>query len=221
MSIKVLLADDHKIMSHGLCEAVNSEAGMKVVGMAENGIEVVEMAGRLQPDIVIMDISMPQLNGIDATRKILKAYPQIKVIGLSMHSGSRLINELFTAGAKGYVLKDCEYSELIDAVKIVLGGQIYITPALGDTTLKAIRGGIDSDGELAFELLSERERQVVRLFTEGKSTKQVGDILSISPKTVEGHRSKIFIKLNIDNIADLTRYAIREGITSSDVGAGS
>jgi len=216
MSIKVLLADDHKMMSRGLCEAVNGEKDMEVVGIAENGIEVAAMASRLVPDVVIMDISMPQCNGIEATRQIIAANPQIKIIGLSMHSGSKLIIEMFNAGAKGYLLKDCEYKELINAIKIVIDGHIYITPALGDITLSAVQGGIGRGQNSAFEPLSERERQVVRLFTEGKTTKQAADILAISPKTIEGHRSKIYSKLNIDNIADLTRYAMREGITSSD-----
>ncbi len=216
MSIRILLADDHKMLSQGLSDAVNKEGDMEVVGVAENGVEVVAMAERLQPDVVIMDITMPLLNGIEATRQIVAAQPLAKVIGLSMHAGSRLINGIIGAGAKGYVLKDCEYKELMSAIKTVMSGQIYITPNVGDITLKAVLDSIDAENA-SLGPLSERERQVVKLFAEGNTTKQVADILEISPKTVEGHRSKIFNKLDIDNMADLTRYAIRERITSLGV----
>jgi DNA-binding NarL/FixJ family response regulator len=204
-------------MQYGLKETVKNEADMEIVGSAENGNEVVKLAAELLPDIVIMDITMPYMNGIEATRLIVKENPQIKVIGLSMHSAIKLITEMFKVGAAGFVLKDCEYRELLSAIRDVFAGERYITPLLGDETIEAITRGLNDDLSSLFVLLSSRESQVAQLFAEGKTTRQVARILCISPKTVEGHRSKIFSKLNIDNIADLTRYAIREGLTSSDV----
>jgi DNA-binding NarL/FixJ family response regulator len=204
-------------MQYGLKEAIRKESDMEIIAAAENGSEVVALARELEPDVIIMDITMPQMNGIEATRLITKKHPNIRVIGLSMHSAVKLITEMFRAGAKGYVLKDCEYSELIDAIRVVLEGQLYITPALGKEMADGIMNGFLDEGSSLYMMLSIRERQVAQLFAEGKTTRQVAKVLCISPKTVEGHRSKIFNKLNIDNIADLTRYAIREGLTTPDI----
>ncbi|MFI4913268.1 MAG: response regulator [Sedimentisphaeraceae bacterium JB056] len=217
MSIRILLADDHKIMQYGLNEAIKSEKDMEIVAAAEDGTQVVELARKLSPDVVVMDITMPNMNGIEATRLIVRDFPDIKVLGLSMHSAVKIISEMFRAGCKGFVLKDCEYSELVSAIRLVLNNEIYLTPSLGEETIEVITKGLHLDDATLFAVLSGRERQVAQLFAEGKTTRQVAAVLCISPKTVEGHRSKIFNKLNIDNIADLTRYAIREGLTSSDI----
>lgn len=217
LSIRILLADDHKIMQYGLNEAIKSEKDMEIVAAAEDGTQVVELARKLSPDVVVMDITMPNMNGIEATRLIVRDFPDIKVLGLSMHSAVKIISEMFRAGCKGFVLKDCEYSELVSAIRLVLNNEIYLTPSLGEETIEVITKGLHLDDATLFAVLSGRERQVAQLFAEGKTTRQVAAVLCISPKTVEGHRSKIFNKLNIDNIADLTRYAIREGLTSSDI----
>ena len=182
MITRILLADDHKIMRYGLSEAISNESDMEVAGVAENGIQVVEMAKNIQPDVVLMDITMPLLNGIEATRQIVAANPGIKVIGLSMHSSAKLITEIFDAGAKGYVLKDCEYKELLNAIRVVMKGDIYITAAVRESVEKTIRNGLGRSQSDTVYTLSERERQVTQLFAEGKTTRQIGSILFISPK---------------------------------------
>lgn len=217
MSIRILLADDHKIMQYGLREAISAESDMEIIATAENGCEVVELAKKLSPEIVVMDITMPKMDGIEATEIIARECPEIKIVGLSMHSATKLILGILKAGASGFLLKDCEYIELISAIRAVAKGEIYITPSLGEEIIDSIKKGLDLGYSSVFVILSARERQVAQLFAEGMTTREVGQKLLISPKTVEGHRSKIFSKLNIDNIPDLTRYAIREGLTSTDL----
>jgi two-component system, NarL family, response regulator NreC len=163
-----------------------------------------------------MDIQMPKLNGIEAAHQITADYPQIKIIALSMHSSKRFIHEMFKAGTKGYLLKDCEYAELINAIRTVVTDGTYLSPS--------ITGGVIEDYILqpferdnAFKVLSDREREVLQLIAEGKTTKQIARVLHVSPKTVEGHRTRIMHKLNIDNIANLTKYAIKEGLTSPEL----
>jgi DNA-binding NarL/FixJ family response regulator len=164
-----------------------------------------------------MDIAMPDLNGIEATRRILKENPHIKIIALSMHLNRKLIHEMFKAGAKGYLLKDCEYEELIGAVRVVMKGKIYLSPSITGVVVDNYLLSSDADKDSAFTMLSDREREVLQLIAEGKTTKQIALKLHVSPKTVEGHRTRIMHKLNIDNIANLTKYAIQEGLTSPDV----
>jgi DNA-binding NarL/FixJ family response regulator len=217
MSINVVLADDHKVLRHGLSEAVKNEDGMEVIGQAGNGRQAVSLAKKLSPDIIIMDIAMPDLNGIEATRQILKENPHIKIIALSMHPNRKLIHEMFKAGAKGYLLKDCEYEELISAVRIVMKGKIYLSPSITGVVVDNYLLSSDADKDGAFTMLSDREREVLQLIAEGKTTKQIALKLHVSPKTVEGHRTRIMHKLDIDNIANLTKYAIQEGLTSPDV----
>jgi DNA-binding NarL/FixJ family response regulator len=216
MSIKIMLADDHKVLRHGLSQAIEAEDGMEVIGQAENGHEVVELCRKTTPDIIVMDISMPSLNGIDATRQILKEQPKVKVIALSMNSNKKMIHEMLKAGAKGYLLKDCEYSELVEAIRIVATDKTYLSPSItGGVVENYILNAEDSKGSV-FAALSEREREVLQLLAEGKTTKQIARTLHVSPKTVEGHRTRIMNKLDIDSVANLTKYAIREGLTSAD-----
>ena len=161
-----------------------------------------------------MDIGMPDLNGIDATRQIIKDYPKVKIIGLSMHSGKKFISEMLKAGASGYLLKDCAFEELITAIKTVLEGKTYLSPSITDVIVENYVRPSGQEEHSAFSMLSQREREVLQLLAEGKTTKQIGMALHISSKTVEGHRLRIMSKLNIDNVASLTKYAIREGLTS-------
>lgn len=215
MSIRVLIADDHAIVRHGLSRSIQHEEDMEVVGQVDQGHKAVELARELAPTIVVMDISMPDLNGIEATRLIRRESPQSRVIALSMHSSRRYVREMFKAGAMGYLLKDCEFDELVEAIRSVAQGQMYITPTVAETVLGSCLHDEGPDQEGAFSLLTPREREVLQLIAEGHSTKQVARRLYISPKTVEAHRLKVMNKLDIDNVAQLTKYAIQEGLTSA------
>jgi DNA-binding NarL/FixJ family response regulator len=217
MSIRIILADDHKVLRHGLSQALKNEADMEIVGQAENGHEAIRLTQELRPDVIIMDIAMPELNGIEATRQIIKDHPKIKIIALSMHSSKKFIHEMFKAGAKGYLLKDCEYAELINAIRTVNSNKTYMSPSITGVIIDDYMLQSDGDKSNAFEVLSDREREVLQLIAEGKTTKQVARVLHVSPKTVEGHRTRIMHKLDIDNVASLTKYAIKEGLTSPDL----
>ncbi|MDD5457817.1 MAG: response regulator transcription factor [Phycisphaerae bacterium] len=213
MGIRIVLADDHVILRHGLTKAIQQEEGMEVIAQAENGQAAVDLARELNPDIIIMDIGMPDLNGIEATRQIKHQSPNVKVIALSMHSNKKFIIEMFKAGASGYLLKDCEFEELAEALKVVYSGKTYLSPSITDVVVENYVLSSEEGMETAFTVLSEREREVLQLLAEGKTTKQVARFLHISPKTVEGHRSRVMKKLNMDSIAKLTKYAIQEGLT--------
>jgi two-component system, NarL family, response regulator NreC len=216
MSIKIILADDHTMLRHGLSTSFEQVKDVEVIGQATNGHSVIEMVKDLSPDVVVMDICMPELNGIEATRTITKDYPNVKVIGLSMHESDKYIREMFRAGACGYLLKNCPFEELIEAIKTVIGGKTYISPSIGNMVIKDYTSP-QQESESAFSVLSQREREVLQLFAEGKTTKQIAGSLFISPKTVEAHRLRIMNKLNIDNIAQLTKYAIQEGLTQPEL----
>jgi DNA-binding NarL/FixJ family response regulator len=215
VSIRIVLADDHAIVRHGLSRSFQSESDIDVVGQARDGHTTVEIVRELSPDIVVMDIGMPDLNGVEATRQIVKEMSRVKIIGLSMHSGDKYVREMFRAGASGYLLKDCPFEELVDAIKTVADGKTYVSPSIGEMVVKDY---ISKDGEQesAFSVLSQREREVLQLLVEGKTTKQAAKRLHISPKTVEAHRLRIMNKLDIDNVAQLTKYAIQEGLTQPD-----
>ena len=214
MSIRIALADDHKVLRHGLSRAFANEKDIEVVGEAENGYEIIELVRKTTPDIIIMDISMPGMNGIQATQQIIKELPDIKIIALSMYSGKKMIHEMFKAGAKGYLLKDCEYEELINAIRVVIADKTYLSPAITEVVVENMLNPAEEKN--AFAVLSDKERQVLQLLAEGNTTKQIARMLHVSPKTVEGHRTKIMNKLGIDSVANLTKYAIREGLTSVD-----
>ena len=214
MNIKVLLADDHEILRHGLSRSFQQVEDIEVIGQAKNGHSTIDLVRELLPNIVVMDIGMPGLNGIEATRQITKESSQVKVIALSMHSSNKYVREMFKAGASGYLLKDCPFEELVKAIRIIAEGKAYVSPSIGETVVKNYLGEPDEDS--AFSILSQREREVLQLLAEGKTTKQVARQLHISPKTVEAHRLRIMNKLNIDNIAQLTKYAIQEGLTQPE-----
>jgi two-component system response regulator NreC len=216
MSIRVILADDHTILRHGLSKLIQQQEDMEVIAQTGDGHSTVELARELSPDIVIMDIGMPDLNGIDATQQIIHDFPKVKVIGLSMHSGKKFVIEMLKAGASGYLLKDCAFEELIIAIKTVASGKIYLSPAISDIVVESyIRNSAEKQSSV-FSLLSQREREVLQLMAEGKTTKKIARQLHISPKTVEGHRLRLMAKLNLDNVAKLTKYAIQEGLTSPE-----
>jgi len=216
MSIRVILADDHAIVRDGLSRSMQQEDDLEVIAQAANGHDAVKLAHAQKPDIVVMDVSMPDLNGIEATRLIVAQCPEVKVLVLSMHARKSFIAEMFKAGAKGYLLKDCEFEELAQAIRTVAEGKAYISPSITDMVIDSYTHPANDMAFTVFSVLTPREREVLQLLAEGNSTKQIGLRLFISPKTVEVHRLKIMDKLNLNNVAQLTKYAIQEGLTSPE-----
>ncbi len=211
--MRVLLADDHRMMRDGL-RAVLEKDGVEVVGEAANGREAVEQALALTPDVVVMDIAMPELNGIDATRRIVTGRPSTKVLALSMSADRRYVTAMLEAGASGYLLKNAASDELLRALEVVMRGETYLSPSIaGDVVGRATVQGSPSSLR-AEKQLTPRERQVLQLLAEGKSSKEIAMALHIALPTVETHRRQLAAKLNLRTIAELTKYAIREGITS-------
>ena len=217
--IKVVLADDHQIVRHGLRSLLSAEPDIKVVGEADNGRAVVRLVQELSPQVVIMDISMPDLNGIEATRQILSDSSGVKVIALSMHSDSLFVLNMFKAGASGYLLKDCALEELVKAVRTVMNRKIYLSPSISDILIKdfVIGWSPEDSTSSAYSILTAREREVLQLMAEGKTTNQIAESLCISVKTVEAHRKQLMTKLDIHSVAELTKYAIRQGLTTLEV----
>ena len=217
--IKIVLADDHQIVRHGLRSLLSAEPDIKVVGEADNGRAVVRLVQELSPQVVIMDISMPDLNGIEATRQILNDFSGVKVIALSMHSDSLFVLNMFKAGASGYLLKDCALEELVKAVRTVMNRKIYLSPSISDIVVKdfVIGWSPEDSSSSAYSILTAREREVLQLMAEGKTTNQIAESLCISVKTVEAHRKQLMTKLDIHSVAELTKYAIRQGLTTLEV----
>ncbi len=211
MSTRIILADDHDILRHGLSRSFEQEQDLKVVAQARDGRSTVERVKELLPDVVVMDVAMPNLNGVEATRQITKECPNVKVIGLSMYDDNKYVREMFRAGAKGYLLKDCCFEELVLAIRTVITGKVYVSPSVGHTVIEDYINKPYEDS--AFLVLSEREREVLQLLAEGKTIKQAAMQLRISSKTAQAHRLQIMKKLQIDNLAQLTKYAIQEGLT--------
>jgi len=214
MSIRILLVDDHRIVREGLRGLLEKEADMQVVAEAEDGTTVLRLVEEMSPNIVIMDIAMPNLNGIEATRQIITRAPGIKVLALSMYSDKRFVMGMLSAGASGYLPKDCAFEELIQAIRVVAADGTYLSPRIVDIVVKNYFHHLEKTDYSAFFILSARERQVLQLLAEGRSVKEIACDLCLSAKTVETHRQHIMNKLNIRNIAKLTKYAISEGLTS-------
>jgi len=213
MAVNIILADDHTLFRQGLVSILNDELGFLVVAEADNGREVVKLARKLEADVIVMDISMPELNGIEAARQVIHENPRTKIVALSMHSDRHFVTGMLKAGAKGYLLKDCAGDELIRAVNEVLAGRYYISEGISTTVfddyiVKLIGEETESSD------LTGREKEVLQLIAEGKATQEIADTLYISVKTVEAHRVKIKTKLKLNSIPELTKYAIREGLTS-------
>ena len=212
--IRVIIADDHMIVRDGLRSLLERQPDMEVVAEANNGREAIKQTKNLLPDVVVMDIGMRELNGIEATRQIVGKSPVVKVLALSMYSDKRFIIGMLKAGASGYMLKDSAFRELVDAIRVVASNKVYISPAIaGIVTEDYLQQLLEADTTVS-SILTSRELEVLQLLVEGKSTKQTASALGVSIKTIEAHRQHIMKKLNIDNIVDLIKYAIREGITS-------
>lgn len=213
--IRILIADDHGIIRAGLKLLLEHAPEMQVVGEASDGREAVRLAAELQPDVVIVDIGMPLLNGIDATAQILRETPKIGAIILSMHADESYIMRALNAGAKGYLLKDSADDDLLRAVRTVAEGRPFFSPVIAQTLLEDyVRLMREHRVTDSYDLLTEREREVLQLLAEGKSNKEVATVLGLSPYTVESHRNNLMQKLNLHNTADIVLYAVRKAIIS-------
>lgn len=212
----IVLADAHELVRHGIRALLEKQPDLTVIGEAGNGPEAFLSAHELRPELVVMDVEMPGLNGIDTARRIVSEIDGVAVLCLSMHSSSRFVEAAFEAGAAGYLLKDSPEEEFVRAVHTVLSGHTYASPAISDAMVGALRQNDPPEGASAFTLLTGREREVLQLSAEGCSTREIASNLYISPKTVYTHRQHLMEKLDIHSVAGLTRYAIREGLTSSE-----
>jgi len=212
--IKVLVVDDHKIVREGICNILSKDEEFEVIGAAQDGRSALHMARTLMPDVVMMDIAMPDMNGIEATRRIVSENPRVKVIALSIHSDPRYVAEILKAGASGYLLKGGDADDIIRSIKTVLSGKIFFSDPIHDIIIQQQIRHSDLIDSSVYGVLNKKEVNVLRLLTEGKTTKQIAAVLNISVKTVESYRSQIMKKLNLFSIAELTKYAVREGLTT-------
>lgn len=213
MAIRILLADDHAIVRAGFRNLLEKQRDMEVVGEANDGRDAIQIARQLKPDVIIMDVAMPELNGIDASRQITREFPDIKVLALSMHSSHRVVSQMLRAGASGYLVKTCTVEELVRAVRAVNEGKTYLSPEIASGLVEDYMHRVPAGDDDTPATLSDREREVLQLVAEGKTTKEIASLLHVSVKTVEGHRHSIMEKLALHSIAELTKYAVREGLT--------
>jgi two-component system, NarL family, response regulator NreC len=203
-----LLADDHAVVRKGFQFILSAQPDFEIVGEASNGKEAVELALSLQPDVVVMDVSMPELSGIEATRRIGEACPKARVLALSMHRDSAYVREILRAGARGYILKDANESDLLGAVRAVSKGDGYLSPAVSDAVLNDYRKHVTDP----VDLLTGREREVLQHIAEGKTNKEIAVLLGLSVYTVEAHRGRVMEKLNLHSTGELVRFALRNGL---------
>ncbi len=216
MKSRLILVDDHNLFREGLKSLLKDDLRITIVGEARNGREAVKLCQEEKPDLVIIDIAMPELNGIEATRQILAQTPATKVIALSMHSSRRFILDMLKAGASGYLLKDCAMEELDMAITAVRDNKVFLSPSIAGTVVRGmVNGGEPHTAEA--KKLTSRETEVLQLLTEGKSSRETADLLNVSVKTVQTHRRNIMEKLGLRHITDLTKYAIQQGLISPDI----
>ena len=206
--LRILLADDHAVVRQGFSRILASHSDMEVIGEAGNGREAIELAEELKPDVVVMDVSMPELNGIEATRRLMKASPRIRVLALSMHKDSVYVREILRAGAQGYLLKDASDDDLLTAVRAIGQGQGYISPSVSEAVLSDYRKHVSDP----IDLLTSREREVLQLIAEGKTNKEIAAALNLSVYTVDAHRGRIMEKLNLHSSGEIVRFAMRNGL---------
>lgn len=208
--IRVLLADDHTILRKGVRMLIDSQSDMEVVGEARTGLEAVAEVRKLKPDVVVMDVSMPDLNGIEATRQICDESAGARVVALSMHRDSVYVREILRAGARGYLLKESEDDDLLKAIRSVHRGEAFLSPAISDAVLVDYRRHVTNP----VDLLTSREREILALIAEGKTNKEIAVLLNLSVYTVESHRGSVMEKLNLHNTGDIVRFAIRNGLVN-------
>lgn len=213
MKTRILLADDHKILRDGLRALLEMETDFEVVAEASNGDMALEMVEKLSPDVVVMDIGMPGLNGIEATQKILEKNRKVKIMALSAHSDRRYVADMLRAGASGYLVKDCAGTELARGIRTIMAGKTFLCSSTAKVVAEHVAQS-SKDDQSARSILTTREINVLQRLAEGKTTKEIAFELAISVKTVETHRANIFEKLGLSSVAELTKYALREGITS-------
>lgn len=206
--IRIVLADDHSVVRQGFRRILDAQPDMEIVGEASNGKEALESAARLTPDVVVMDVAMPELNGIEATRRMAETAPRTRVLALSMHKDSVYVREILRAGARGYLLKDAVDEDLIAAVRAVSRGEGYLSPGVADAVLTDYRQHVTDP----IDLLTSREREVLQLIAEGKTNKEIATTLNLSVYTVDAHRGRIMEKLNLHSTGELVRFAIRKGL---------
>jgi DNA-binding NarL/FixJ family response regulator len=213
MRTKILLVDDHPLIREGLRSLIDRSDTAVVTGEAGDGAAAVRLAGELKPDLVIMDLTMPVMNGIDATRKITSKYPDIRVLALSMETNRFFVVEVLKAGATGYVLKDTAFAELADAINTVARGETYLPRKVATLLVREFLQCIPEDMTVVYQNLTPREREILQLVADGKNVKEIAFELGVSSKTVENQRQAIMQKLNLFSIAELTKYAVRHGLS--------
>lgn len=206
--IRILLADDHAVVRQGFKMILGAQSDMEIVGEAGNGREAVELAEQLKPDVVVMDVAMPELNGIEATRRLAESVPHARVVALSMHKDSVYVREILRAGARGYLLKDSVAADLVSAVRAVARGEGYLSPSVSNAVLDDYRRHVTNP----IDLLTSREREVLQMLAEGKTNKEIATVLNLSVYTVDAHRGRIMEKLNFHSINELVRFALRNGL---------
>jgi len=214
MKTTLLLVDDHQIFREGLRVLIEQNQSATVVGEAGNGIEALRLVGELRPDLVVMDLNMPDMNGIDATREIMKKYPATKILALSMECDRFFVVEVLKAGATGYLLKDSAFAELSKAIDIVAKGETYLPQKISNLLVKEYLQCIPEEQSVVYDNITPREREVLQLISDGKSTKEIAHVLGISHKTVENQRQSIMQKLQLFNVAELTKFAVSHGLSS-------
>lgn len=207
-TIRVLLADDHAVVRQGFRLILSSQSGIEVVCEAGNGREAVEMAVKHRPDVAVIDVSMPELNGIEATRRIMEECPHTRVLALSMHKDAVYVREILRAGARGYILKGSIDTEFVQAIRALARGEGYLSPAVSGAVLDDYRKHVSDP----IDLLTTREREVLQLIAEGKTNKEIANLLNLSVYTVDAHRGRVMEKLNMHSVTDLVRFAVRKGI---------
>lgn len=210
----ILIADDHRVVREGLRNLLAQESDLEVVGEASDGLEVVEAARSLNPDVIIMDIAMPGLNGIEATRQIVARDPAVRVVALSMYADRRFVSQILRAGAMGYVLKEAAFEELARAIRTVVGGKPFLSPTVAGFVVEEFVQQVSPTPVKSLALLTAREQEILKLLAEGLRAREIAQELNIGQKTVEAHRQNLMNKLDMHSIAELTRFAIREGLTS-------
>ena len=220
MTVRVLLADDHRILREGLIALLAREGDIELVGQAEDGLAAVRLARELQPDVAVIDVAMPGLNGLEAMRRIRDEAPAVRTLCLSVHDDSRMVLAVLDAGASGYVLKDCSFDELALAIRKVMANQVYLSPDIVGIVVNEVRQRGAPRAASTTSALTPRERELVQLLSEGHSTAEIAERLHVSAKTVATHREHVLHKLEVRGIAELTRYALREGLSSIDAPCG-
>jgi len=206
--IRILLADDHALVRHGFRMILAAQPDMEIAGEAGNGREAIDLAQKLKPDVVVMDVTMPELNGIEATRRLIELSPRTRVLALSMHKDNVYVREILRAGARGYLLKDSADADLLAAVRAVAKGEGYLSPGVSDAVLSDYRRHVTDP----LDLLTTREREVLQLIAEGKTNKEIATSLNLSIYTVEAHRGRVMEKLNLHSTGELVRFAVRSGL---------